>query len=157
MRKNINKTILLALFMICIMATLAGCKSNVAFTYTVNTGDTVTIECDVSDGLGFTPALPFTVSEGKKQLAQGNFISLEGYNEYISILGNAGDAATIYQEETVKDNLTYIFYTTKGESGIEHNYIIKINDSKTALVLGSVGSKEAAEKAFNALKFSIVK
>ena len=156
MRKNINKTILLVA-LIAIMCIISGCqKMDVGVTYNVITGDRVTVYCADKE-LKFRPELPFSVLEGKTTLAQGNFITLEQYDAYLAGLKNADETVTIHQDETIKDNITYIFYSVTSETGNEHDYIIKINGSNTALVFGSTLSKEAAEKAFNAIKFQIQK
>ena len=151
-----NKIISLLLVGIMMLGLCSCQKADVGVTYNVNTGDKITVYCNDKE-LDFRPSLPFSILDGKTTLAQGNFITIEQYNEYISSLAGAGEMVTIYQEETHKNNTMYIFYSTQGTEGMEYNYIIKIKDSKTALVFGSKISKEAAEQAFNAMQFTVQK
>ena len=129
---------------------------DVGVTYNVNTGDRVTVYCANKD-LDFRPELPFSILDKKVTIAQGNFITLEEYDAYVSGLNNATDDVTVYQLETPKENIIYSFYSYVEGEKTEYNYIIKIKDSNTALVFGSTVSKEAAEKAFDALKLMIQK
>ena len=152
-RIKVISLLLVGIIMLCLCACQ---KADVGVTNNVNTGDKITVYCSDKE-LDFRPSLPFSVLDGKTTLAQGNFITIEQYNVYISSLAEAGEMATIYQEETHKNNIMYIFYSTQGEDGMEYNYIIKIKDSNTALVFGSKVSKEAAERAFNAIQFSVQK
>ena len=157
MRKNINKTIITFVLLITTMFAISGCKKvDVGITYNVNTGNKVTVYCANKD-LDFRPELPFSILDKKTTIAQGNFIPLEQYDAYIEGLKNPLESVTVYQLETPKENIIYSFYSYVESEKIEYNYIIKIKDSNTALVFGSTVSKEAAEKAFDALKLIIQK
>ena len=48
--------------------------------------------------------------------------------------------------------MTYLFYNHNNE---EWNYIIKINDSKTAVLIGNVISQDSAEQCFNRLSMNV--
>lgn len=53
-----------------------------------------------------------------------------------------------------KNTITYTFYSYNNS---EFNYVIKINNSKTGMLLGSHSSKEETQEIFDKLTFSLEK
>ena len=62
---------------------LIGCTTSKSFTYNVSTGDMIKVELDTSDGYDIASDLPFTISKDDKTLSQGDFITLDGYKQYM--------------------------------------------------------------------------
>jgi hypothetical protein len=133
-------------------------KTNVSYTYTVETGDKVKVQLDTSNGHKMNSDLPFSITKNDEVISQGTFITADGYAQYKSVVESGANAGvTIIKQETIEDDITYIFYKVNGDSGVEYDYIIKINDSNTGVVIGSLKSQEEAESVFKHITISIVK
>ena len=137
---------------ICIMCLiLTGCTTHKSYTYDVTTGDSIKVELNTSDGHDITSTLPFTISKDDKTLSQGTFITIDGYNQYLNAVN--GDAKAKIIDSGSKDGITYTFYSYNDS---EFNYIIKIDGSKTGILLGNPNSQAEAQECFDRLNFSIV-
>lgn len=145
--KKIIKTVLL---LGVAMATLIGCTTSKAFTYNVSTGDSIKVELDTSDGYDLTSDLPFTISKDGKTLSQGSFITLDGYKQYLDAV-DGDDKAQIIESDS-RFGVTYTFYSYDDS---EFNYIIKVDGSKTGIILGNPNSKDEAKECFERLTFSV--
>ena len=145
--KKIFKTILLMGVM---LVTLAGCTTSKSFTYNVSTGDAIKVELDTSDGYDLTSDLPFTISKDDKILSQGSFITLDGYKQYLAAV-DGDDKAEIIESDS-RGGITYTFYSYNDS---EFNYIIKVDGSKTGILLGNPNSKAEAKECFERLTFSL--
>lgn len=132
-------------------------ETNVSFTYTVETGDKIEIKLNTTDGYGFKSELPFSITKENNTISQGTFITEDGYRQYKSLISlGTEQGITVIEPETTKDGLTYIFYTVNGSSGVEYNYVIMVDGSKTGLLIGSLASQEQARDVFEHLTISIV-
>lgn len=145
MKKNLT--------MICIslisLLIITGCSSFKAYTFTVETGDKIKVKLDTSDGYDITSDLPFTITQDEETLSQGTFITLDGYNQYIAVVNSDSNAEII--DSGNKDGITYTFYSYNDS---EFNYIIKIDDSNTGILLGNPISEESAKECFERLTIS---
>ena len=74
------------------------------------------------------------------------FITLDGYNQYLEAWK---DVTKI--ESTTKGNLEYSFYNVNNQ---EWDYVIKIKDSKTGVLLGNSNSEAEAKEVFERLTFT---
>lgn len=74
----------------------------------------------------------------------------DGFNQYKGAV-NTDEEAKVIKTGATQNGDEFIFWGYKGE---EYNYIIKIKDSKTGVLLGNPISKESAEECFNLLTFS---
>ena len=135
-----------------VLATVTGCTTTKSYTYGVETGDSIKIELNTSDGYDITSNLPFTISKEDKILSQGTFITLDAYNQYLAAVN--GDLNSKILDSGSKGGITYTFYSYNNS---EFNYIIKIDGSKTGILLGNQNSQIEAQECFNRLTFSLVK
>jgi len=127
---------------------ITGCTTSKAYTFNVETGDSIKVELDTSDGHDIDSKVPFTVTKDDKTISQGSFITIDGYNGYIASAKSDLDVTII--DEGTKDGVDYILYKYEGNEP-DYNYIIKVNNSKTGLMLGNTVSKESAKECFDHL------
>lgn len=131
---------------------LTGCTTSKSFIYKVQTGDSVEVKLDTSNGYNLSSDLPFTISKDNTKLSQGTFITMDGYNQYIELVNNDSNSKII--DSGNKNGITYTFYTYNNS---EFNYVIKINNSNTGILLGNPNSQKEAEEIFEKLTFSLEK
>ena len=146
-------SVLTAVLLTC--AVLCSCSSYTAMIYSVETGDEIRIACDTSDGYEFNRDSPFVISKGGITLGTGIFLTMDVYNSYLSALSEGGDTITVISEGS-RDGNDYVFYRCEGEYGTEYDFLIKIKDSQTGVLLGCETSRTAAEDCFEALTFTKV-
>lgn len=146
MYKRIRKLILL----IILSFFITGCKNYRSFIYKVESGDRIRIELETSNGYDIDGDLPFTIKKDNEKLCQGTFIDLEDYDKYVKMVNDENINKIITNGN--KNGMTYLFYNHNNE---EWNYIIKINDSKTAVLIGNVISQDSAEQCFNRLSMNV--
>ncbi len=131
---------------------LTGCTTSKAFTYDVQNGDSIKVELNTSNGYDLSSNLPFEVSKDNNVLSQGTFITIDGYNQYIDIVNNDSNAKILDSE--TKNGISYTFYSYDDS---EFNYIIKIDNSNTGIVLANPNSEKEAKEIFDKLTFSLKK
>lgn len=124
-----------------------GVKSSKSYTYNVETGDKVKITLDTSNNYNITSSLPFTISKGDEDLAKGIFLDETGYKYYKKATESGANVTII--DSGSKDNIDYIFYNY---NDTEFNYVIKIKNSNTGILLGNNVSKDSAKECFDRLK-----
>ena len=134
------------------LLTLTGCTKNKSYTFTVETGDKIKVVLNTTDGYDLSSDLPFTISKGGNTLSQGTFIQGSAYDEYVNVAKTNPLAKVIDQGS--KDDIEYVFYSYNNS---EYNYIIKVKNSNTGILLGNPNSQEEAEKCFELLTFSLEK
>lgn len=132
------------------LLTLTGCTSSKSYTFDVETGDRVEITLNTSEGHDLSYELPFTISKDDKTLSQGTFIKGNYYSEYVNV-ANTDSLATVLDTGS-NDDIEYVFYSYNDS---EYNYIIKVKDSNTGIILGNPNSREEAEECFELLTFSL--
>jgi len=141
----------LFLLVISIGLLITGCTTSKSFTYDVETGDKIEVKLNTTDGYDISSNLPFTIYKNEESLSQGTFITIAGYNQYLEAVNSDPDAKII--DSGTNGTITYTFYSY-GTS--EYNYIIKINGSKTGVLLGNPNSQKEAEDCFSRLTFTLV-
>ena len=112
--KRIMKTGVLMLA-VAMMLTLGACSasSSKSYTFNVETGDTIKVKLDTSNGLSLSQKDgQFTVKKDEENILQGMFIHETGYNSYLAIKGQQGMRVL---EDTEKDGNTYYMYEIEGE------------------------------------------
>ncbi len=148
------------LSLILFIGLLTGCGPKEEYTFTIATGDTVTIGIDTSTGYSMTSTVPFKINRANLTVLTGNFIYMNEYNERVDSLDPDAETIKVIDSKKKKDNITYTLYLSQID-GYESDYIylIKINDSNTGLILTSMpnANKDDVDKAFNSLSFSSVK
>lgn len=133
-----------------IFVLLAGCTTNKSYTYAVETGDKIKITLDTTNGYSLSSDLPFTVSKDDNPLSQGTFIQESYYEQYVNAANTQGQII----DSGSDNNIEYVFYSYNNS---EYNYVIKIKNSNTALLLGNPNSEEEAKKCFELLSFNLEK
>ena len=136
-------------FISIVILSVTGCSTSKSYTFSVETGDNIEIKLDTSNGYDISSDIPFAVSKDDKKLSQGTFITLDGYDSYIAAVTNDSNAKVI--DSATKNGLEYTFYSYNNS---EYNYIIKIKDSNTALLIGNITSEESAKDCFDKLTIS---
>ena len=131
---------------------LTGCTTNKSYTYSVETGDKIKIELNTTDGYDMSSSLPFTISKDNETLSQGTFIYESYYDEYVNAAKTDSLAKII--DTGSNDNIEYVFYSYNDS---EYNYIIKVKNSNTGIILANQNSQDKAEKCFNLLTFKLEK
>ncbi len=129
---------------------ITGCSTYKAYTYNVETGDSVKVKLITSDNYDISSEIPFSITQNDDVKCSGTFITLDDYNQYLNVVNNDPSSSII--ENNSKDNLKYLFYNYNNS---EWNYIIKINNSNTGLLLGSNVSIDSARDCFDRLEFII--
>lgn len=134
----------------CIM--LAGCdfKTTRSYTYEVDTGDKVKVTLDTSDGYKLSKDVPFEISKDGEVQTTGSFLKENGFDLYKAAVGLEEDAEIIDSGE--KDGHEYIFVNV-GDS--EFNYVIKLGNSETGVLLGNKVSEDSAKECFERLVFEV--
>lgn len=144
-----KKVLYSLVFVIAILLIVTGCSTSKAFTWDVTTGDKIKISVDTTDGYDITSDLPFAISKDGETLSQGTFVTIDGYNQYMNAVKNDSSAKII--DSGKKDDVTYTFYSVNRS---EFNYLIKIDNSNTGILLGNPNSQDEAEEIFNKLTIS---
>lgn len=130
---------------------LVGCTTSKAYTWKVETGDNIKVSIKTNDGYDITSNNPFEVSKDGKIISYGIFVANDTYEQYKTLVTNNTDTKIIDQGN--KNGVEYIFYEYQNSIN-EYNYILKVNDSNTGILLANNLSKEEAEKIFHRLTIS---
>lgn len=146
--KTLGKVIACALSVVLLLALLAGCSDNstMAYTFSVDNGDSIKLSLNTMDGYELTSELPFTISCEGNVLSQGSFILGDAYAQYVNIVEEDVNAELL--DSGTKDGNEYIFWCY---NGAEYNYAVLIADSSTGIVLGNVISEDSAKECFDRL------
>lgn len=147
--KNMKKILYSIILVTTILLTITGCSTSKTLTWNVATGDKIKIELDTTGGYDITSELPFTISKEGETLSQGTFVTIDGYNQYMNAVKSDSNAKIINSK--TKNGVTYTFYSFNNS---EFNYLIKIDDSNTGILLGNPNSQSEAEEIFNRLTIS---
>lgn len=149
-----NKLFGLVVFALMIVG-LTGCDTYKSYTFKVETKDNIEIKLQTGAGYDISSDIPFSVSKDGEKIFSGSFITLNGYNVYLEQFSNNSDATLI--DSGNKNGVEYSLfkYEEYGED-VEYDYIIKVNDSNTGILIGSINSEESVKKAFERLTFSKV-
>jgi len=135
--------LILPLFLILTSCTTS---TSLSYTFNVDTGDSIKLELDTSDGYGISAQSPFDISEDDEILSTGKFIPLVGYDELV-IQCETSERITIIEKITT-DEIEYIFYNSNEG---EYNYVIKVLGSNTGMVILNYISEESAKECFERL------
>lgn len=136
-----------------IIFTACSTHSNMAFTFNVETGDSVKVSLDTSNGLQLTQDDgKFSVNKGDQKVLQGMFITKQTYDSYIEITDSSD--VTVIEEGNGNNNNAYRFYECEGNSGKEYDYIVWVSNSNTGVLIGSIEGKDEVKAAFDKLTIS---
>lgn len=152
---KVQKNIFISILTVLISILICACSfhSDMSFIFNVETGDSVKVKLDISNGLSLTQdGGQFTVMKGEEKILLGMFITEDTYNQYMS-LEDSGQMTVI--EKDTYENKEYMFYECEGESGTEYDFLVWIDDSNTGVLMGSTVGESDAKEAFLSLSFSI--
>ena len=145
MNKIITKLVILGV----ILLALTGCTTYKAYTFEVKTGDDIKVKLKTNDGYDITSDVPFSIKKDNKTLSNGIFITIDSYDTYVSNAKN--DSKSNIIETSSKDDIEYVFYSYSNNDDNEWNYIIKVKNSKTGLIIGNQSSEKEAKEVFDRL------
>lgn len=148
MKKTIS-ILLVTLFLIS-MLSACGDTTSKAFTFEVDTGDSIKISLDTSDNYDLSSELPFSVSCNGEVLTQGTFVLGEAYEQYVGAVDSDEKAELL--DSGTKDGNEYVFWCYDGS---EYNYAVLIGNSSTGVILGNAISEESARECFERLTISL--
>lgn len=134
---------------LCLALILTACSSSKAFTYNVETGDTIKVQLDTTNKYDLSASLPFTISRDGEALSKGRFIYGSIFEDYQEIVDQDEDAVIL--ETGIKDGNSYFLWSYQGT---EYNYVVLIQDSETAILICNQVSEESARACFERLTFT---
>lgn len=143
--KNLKKLIL-PLIAILI---LTGCTT-LTYTYDVDTGDKIEITLKTNDKYSIDSNVPFTISKDSNTICTGTFITLDSYDAYLKAVQAEEDAKIL--DQGTKNGVDYLLYSYTVDAK-EYNYILKVTDSNTGIVLSNTKSEKEARECFKRLSF----
>lgn len=140
----------LLIFTIVMACILAGCTSSASYTFNIANGDEIKVSLDTADGYSLKQDQGrFYVNYGDTQILEGAFLSEEGFDEYEL----DGPETTIIKDEE-KEDFSYFFFEKTNESATRYFYLIWVNESETAVLIGGTADQSETEAAFERLAFS---
>lgn len=141
----------LGLFLaVMLMLALCSCNTTMTYTYNVETGDTVAVELVTNDGYAIDSDLPFSISVNEKKVAEGSFLTPDGYDMYMALADKDGIA--LIEDGTADGNAYRLMYEEVTDM---YAYIIKVGRSDTGVMLKCKGSQQQAEEVFSRMKFTL--
>ncbi len=144
--------IVVAVIIITAILILGKFTTKLSYTYEVNTGDKITLSLNTTDGYSMTQDMPFSITKDDGIISRGTFIEASAYEVYESSMDLID--GIVNSDKGEKDGITYLYFNY---NNTEFDYIIKINDSNTGLLLSNSISEESAKEMFDRLSFEIVK
>lgn len=147
------KKVFSILFSSAIIFLLVGCTTTKSYTYKVETNDNIKITIKTNNGYDISSEVPFELSKNDEVISYGFFTTADQYEEYKNSTSNNENVEII--ENNSNDDIEYIFY--KYNSDIpEYDYIIKIKNSNSGIVLANNTSLDEAKDMFEHLSFKKV-
>lgn len=147
-KKRLVCSILVAMFVLL----AAGCTSSKTVTYNVETGDSISIKLDTSEGYDISTDVPFTISQNDETISQGTFITAESYQQYVDAVKSTEGVTIIDSGEN--DTCEYLMWNN---NDTEYDYVVLIKESDTGVLIGNNVSEKSAKECFNRLTISIAK
>lgn len=159
MKKFLN--ILPAILAVCLLGVMAACEmhASTSVTYKVDTGDSIKIEVDTTAGFSQDTEVPFSIKKDDAVYLEGSFGTEDAFDFFQHYATTDDDVVLL--EEGEKDGNQYLMYATSGDSvsaessiTTEYDYVVRVANSNTCVVLYGSVSEEAAREAFEATTIS---
>lgn len=144
--KTLKKTAVCLLSVIMVLTVLTGCETYMAFTFSIDNGDSIKVSLDTSDKYKISSDIPFEISQDGRVLTQGSFIRGEAYEQLIATI-EADEHSKIY-DSGVKGGNKYTYWIS---GDLEYCYVILVENSNTGIVLINNISPDSAMEVFNRL------
>lgn len=141
-------------YLFLIVFLLTGCTTTKSYTYVVNTGDNIKITIKTNNGYNINSKTPFELSKNNEIISYGYFISIDEYDKYFE-LGKENKKFELIDISS-SENIDYIFYKYNTDV-TEYNYVIKIKNSSTGIILANNISIDSAKDMFEHLIIKKVK
>ncbi len=150
--KKTKKVLVALTALLCTLVVLAGCnvRTSMAYTFSVDNGDSIKISLDTSDGYKLTSDARFDITRDGETISRGVFIYSAAYVDYANV-ARTGENVRFLDSGT-KDGNNYVFWCYDNR---EYNYAILIKDSQTGIILSNITSEESARECFHRLTFSV--
>ena len=142
------KKLLCITALVCLAAiTLTSCSgANKSGTFTVETGDSVKVTVDAKNGYDISlDASPFIITKNETQIFSGTFLDQQYFEDYRDAFESSDSAELV--DEGNKDGNEYFAFIV----GNECDYLVKVADSNTAIMLSSTAGTDAAKQAFDSI------
>ena len=123
---------------------------NKSVSFNVSTGDQIKVTVDAKAGYDITMKSPFEVMKDGETVVNGSFATEEAFDG-LSETVDSDEKATLI-DKGKKDGNDYLFYSYEGAAGTEYNYIMKVGESKTVIIMSSLKDEDEAKKAYEAIK-----
>lgn len=130
---------------------LAGCttRSSKSYTFNVETGDKIKVTLETGDGYQLIQKNGhFMINKNDELVSEGFFITTSTQQQYEMAIENL-----TVKEDGSQDHCEYTYYETVGTSGKEYNYLVKLNDAQTGIIVCNFTGKDEAVTAFERLSF----
>lgn len=144
------KKIFRILFGTIIIFLISGCTTTKSYIFKVETSDNIKITLKTNNGYDISSDVPFELKINKKNISYGFFITTESYNEYQDLINSGSNVELI--ESNSNNDIDYIFYKYNTDIP-EYNYVIKIKNSNTGIIIANNISLDSAKDMFEHLSF----
>lgn len=144
--KTLKKAAVYLLSIALVLTVLTGCETSMAFTFSIDNGDSIKVSLDTSDKYKISSDVPFEISQDGRALTQGSFIQGEYYEQFVAAI-EADEHAKIYDSGT-KDGNKYTYWIS---GDLQYCYVILVEDSNTGIILVNTISPDSAMEVFNRL------
>ena len=134
-------------------AAACGATTYMSYAFAMGNGDQVTVRLDTTDGYKISQenGRVYILLE-EETVLQCIFLNADMHAAYEEEIRTNPDV-TILAERS-QDGIKYLFYAVEGKAGTEHDFLIKISDTDTGMLIGSLSGEDAALRAFKHLHLS---
>jgi len=146
MKKSLKLFTLIAILSITFI--LTGCKSYKTVKFDGINSEKINITLNTTDGYDISAELPFYVTKNAKKICQGEFITIDSYDQALIDLKSTSGVKII--DKGSRDEGDYIFYSYDDSS---FEYILKLKKSNTTIHLTSNDKKDDITTCAKLLKF----
>ena len=128
-----------------------GLQTSKSYTFNVSTGDAIEVELDTTSGLDIKPdQSTFVFSKNGEEITRGIFLDIAAYDEYVE----AAQDYPVFKHNRVRGN-EGIYYEASENGVDEYNYLMKLNDSNTAIALSTRTSEADATEVASLVVFTV--
>lgn len=145
------KKLIFAAVAMLLCLTLAACpgvETTMTYTFTVTTGDNISIQLQTGDGYKLHQKDgDFSVSKDDETIFNGSFYFADAFLANKDAIRESADRC-----EDIENGL---FYQYTDEAGLENEFVVVVPGSNTAVVVTSPADEAAAKAAFERLSFKV--
>ncbi len=123
--------------------------NDIKTTFDVNTGDKIQITLQSNNGYTINNENPFIISQDGKTISTGTFDTGDAYDTYRNLITENNLEIL---DEGKAPNFDYFMYNNENE----YNYVIRMSNTRTCIILSNTISENSAKDCFKKLDFSLV-